>query len=77
MEDYQEAMNIMEEYENIIQTNKKNIMRFAYQQGKVFREFNENRKFKNLVEKFKITKSTMIFQINFFKLVDKYPKMPQ
>ena len=52
-------------------------MRFAYQQGKVFREFNENRKFKNLVEKFKITKSTMIFQINFFKLVDKYPKMPQ
>ena len=77
MEDYQEAMNIIEEYENIIQTNKKNIMRFAYQQGKVFREFNENRKFKNLVEKFKITKSTMIFQIKFFKLVDKYPKMPQ
>ena len=77
MEDYQEAMNIIEEYENIIQTNKKNIMRFAYQQGKVFRKFNENRKFKNLVEKFKITKSTMIFQINFVKLVDKYPKMPQ
>ena len=77
MEDYQEAMNIIEEYENIIQTNKKNIMRFAYQQGKVFRKFNENRKFKNLVEKFKITKSTMIFQINFVKLVDKYPKMLQ
>ena len=77
MEDYQEAMNIIEEYENIIQTNKKNIMRFAYQQGKVFRKFNENRKFKNLVEKFRITKSTMIFQINFVKLVDKYPKMPQ
>ena len=77
MEDYQEAMNIIEEYENIIQTNKKKIMRFAYQQGKVFRKFNENRKFKNLVEKFKITKSTMIFQINFVKLVDKYPKMPQ
>ena len=77
MEDYQEAMNIIEEYENIIQTNKKNIMRFAYQQGKVFRKFNENRKFKNLVKKFKITKSTMIFQINFVKQVDKYPKMPQ
>ena len=77
MEVCQEAMNIIEEYENIIQTNKKNIMRFAYQQGKVFRKFNENRKFKNLVEKFKITKSTMIFQINFVKLVDKYPKMPQ
>ena len=77
MEVCQEAMNIIEEYENIIQTNKKNIMRFAYQQGKVFRKFNENRKFKNLVKKFKITKSTMIFQINFVKQVDKYPKMPQ
>ena len=54
---------------------KKNIKFFAYQQGKVFRKFKENRKFKNLVERFKITKGTIIFKVNIVKLIDKYPKM--
>ena len=40
VEDYQEAMNIIKEYEDIIKTNKKNII-----QGKVFRNYKENRKF--------------------------------
>ena len=68
-------MNIIKEQEDIIKTNKKNITFFAYQQGKVFRKFKENRKFKSLVERFKITKGTIIFKINIFKLIDKYPKM--
>ena len=46
MEDYQETMNIIEEHEKIIKTNKNNIIHFAQQQGKVFRRFKENRKFK-------------------------------
>ena len=75
LEDYQEAMNIIEEYENFIETNNKKIIRFEYQQGKVFKKLKENRKFKNLVEKFKINKSTIIFKINIVKIVDKYPKM--
>ena len=60
---------------DIIKTNKQNIIFFAYQQGNVFRKFKENRKFKNLVERFKITKGTIIFTINTVKLIDKYPKM--
>ena len=32
-------------------------------------------KFKNLVEQFRINKSTMIFKINIVKLVDEYQKM--
>ena len=75
LEDYQEAMNIIEEYENFIKTNNKKIIRFAYQQGKVFKKLKKNRKFKNLVGKFKINKSTIIFKINIVKIVDKYPKM--
>ena len=75
MKDNDEAMNIIKEYEDRIKTNKKNITFFAYQQGKVFRKFKENRKFKSLVERFKITKGTIIFKINIFKLIDKYPKM--
>ena len=75
VKDNDEAMNIIKEYEDIIKTNKRNITFFAYQQGKVFRKFKENRKFKSLVERFKITKGTSIFKINIFKLIDKYPKM--
>ena len=37
-EGYEKAVNIIKEYEDIIKTNKKNIISFAYQQGKVFRK---------------------------------------
>ena len=67
-------MNIIKEYEDIIQTNKKNVIFFAYQQGKNYRQFQENRKFKSLVEQFKITKG-ILFKINIVKLIDKYPEM--
>ena len=68
-------MDIIKEYKDIFKTNKTNIICFAYQQGKVFRKFKENRKFKNLVERFKTTKGTIIFKINIIKQVEKYPKM--
>ena len=64
MKDCQEAVKIIKECENIIKTNKKNIIRFAYKQGKT--------KFKYLVE---IKRSTIIFKIDIVKLADKYPKM--
>ena len=64
----------MKEYEDIIKTNKKNIIFFAYQQDEVFRKFKENRKLKNLVERFKITKRIIIYKINIVKLIDKDPK---
>ena len=63
-------MKIIEEYENIIKTNKKNIILFAYKQGKIFKKIKEGRKFKNLVEQFKINKST----INIVKLADRQKK---
>ena len=49
VKDYEDAMNIIKEYEDIIKANKRNIMFSAYQEGKVFRKFKENRKFKSLV----------------------------
>ena len=52
MEDYQEAMDIMKEYEDILKTNKKNIC-FAYQQAKVLRNFKENRKIKVMLNNLK------------------------
>ena len=68
--DCQEALNIMKECEDIIKTNRKKL----YQQGKVLRKFKENRNFKNLAEKFKITKGTIIFKINIVKLIYKISK---
>ena len=38
-EDYEEVMDIIKEYEDIIKTNKKNIKFVAYEQSKVFRKF--------------------------------------
>ena len=76
VESFEEAIDFIKKYEeDIIKTNKKNVIFFAYQQGKVFRKFKENRKFKNLVEQFKITKGTIMFKINIFKLVGEYPQM--
>ena len=68
--DCQEALNIMKECGDIIKTNRKKL----YQQGKVLRKFKENRNFKNLAEKFKITKGTIIFKINIVKLIYKISK---
>ena len=75
VESYEEAMGITKKYKDIIKTNQKNIIFFAYQQGKVFRTFKENGKFKSLVEQFKISNGAIIFKMNIVKLVDKYPKM--
>ena len=52
-EDCQKAVESIEEYENTMKTNKKNIIRFAYEQGKMFEKFKEDKKFKNLVEQLK------------------------
>ena len=68
----QEAVKIIKECENMIKANKKNIIRIAYEQGKIFRKFKEDAKFKNLIEQFGINRTTIIFKINIVKLVDKY-----
>lgn len=54
-------------YEEIIRIKKESIC-IAYQQGKLFRRFKEQ-------EKFKVHKTTMIFKINLIKLIDKHPKL--
>ena len=74
-EDLKARVNNVEDYENIIKKNKKNIIRFTYQHGKIFKKFIENRKFKNLLQQLKINEITVIFKRNIVKLVDKYPKI--
>ena len=47
----------------------------AFYQGEIFKSFKEKEKFQEMVKKLKIHKSTIIFKINVFKLIEKYPKL--
>ena len=71
----EDAAAIAKQYEEIIQTKKKNIICIAYHQGKLFKRFKEKENFITLVSGFNVHKNTIIFKINIVKLVDKYPKL--
>ena len=74
VEKAEDAAAVIKQYEDIIRTKKKNIISIAYHQGKVFKRFKDKEKFIKLVNEFKVHKSTIIFKINIFNLIDKHPK---
>ena len=71
----EDAAAVIKQYEGIIRTKKKGIISIAYHQGKVFKKFKDKEKFIKLVNEFKVHKTTIIFKINIFKLIGKYPKL--
>ena len=74
-QDPEKVAEIIKQYEYIIETKKKGIIKVAYHQGQVFKRFKEKEKFAKLVSKLGIHKTTIIFKINVFKLCKKYPKL--
>ena len=70
-----DAAAVIKQYEDIIRTKKKGIISIAYHQGKVFKKFKNKEKFIKLINEFKVHKTTIIFQINIFKLIRKYCKL--
>ena len=75
VQDPGKAAKIIRQYENIIKTKRKGIIKVAYHQGQVFKKFKEKEKFAKLVSELGIHKTTIIFKINVFKLCKKYPKL--
>ena len=71
----EDAADLIQKYEEILKTKRKGIISVAYYQGKVFCRFREKEKFVKLVADFGVHKGTIIFKINVFKLLDKYPKL--
>ena len=71
----EDAADIIREYEEILRAKRKGIIMVGFYQGKIFRRFKEKEKFQEMVKKLKIHKSTIIFKINVFKLIEKYPKL--
>ena len=65
------AAGIIKEYEEILRAKKKGIIVVAFYQGKIFKRFKEKEKFQEMAGKLKIYKSTIVFKINVFKLIEK------
>ena len=61
--------------EKIIRSKKSNILWLAYQQGQMFEKIKANENFIDMIKKFGISKSTILFTISIVKFVNKYPIM--
>ena len=72
----EDPANVIHEFEEIIKNKKSDIVWLAYYQGKIFQKFRSKERFVNdVVTKFKVSKSTIVFKIALTKLIDKYPKI--
>ena len=58
----------------MIKSNKSSVLIKAYEQGKIFKEFKTDNKFKSAVSAFKSSKTTINFKIDIVKFIDMYPK---
>ena len=77
MESEEDAAKVIHKFEEIIKNKKSDIAWLAcYYQGKIFQKFRSKERFVNdVVTKFKVSKSTIVFKIALSKLIDKYPKI--
>ena len=70
------AAKAISKFEEIIKNKKSDIVWLAYYQGKIFQKFRSKERFVNdVVTKFKVSKSTILFKIALSRLIDKYPKI--
>ena len=72
----EDATKIIHEFEEIIRNKKSDRVWLAYHQGKIFQKFTLKERFVNdMVSKFKVSKSTIVFKIALSRLTDRYPKI--
>ena len=76
MESEENAAKVIHEFEEIIKNKRNDIVWLAYYQGKIFQKFKSKERFVNdMVTKFKVSKSTIVFKIALCRLIDEYPKI--
>ena len=72
----EDAVKAIQEFEQIMQSRKSNIVWLAYYQGQIFQKFREKKRVvSDMVLKFHVSKSTIVFKIALKKLIDDHPKM--
>ena len=75
-ESEEDAAKVIHEFEEIIRNKKSDIVWLAYHQGKIFQKLRLKERFANdMVSKFKVSKSTIVFKIALSKLIDDYSKI--
>ena len=75
VENPEDAADIIREYEEIFCAKKRISSWLRFTKERFFKRFKEKEKFQEMVKKLKIHNSTIIFKINVFKLIEKYPKL--
>ena len=72
----EDGKKAIQEFEKTIKNKKSNIVWLAYYEGKIFQKFREKERFfSDMVLKFKVSKSTIMFKIALSRLIDDYPKI--
>ena len=72
----EDAVKTIQELEQIIQNKKNDIVCLAYYQGRIFHKFREKERFvSDMVLKFNVSKSTIVFKIALKKLIDDFPEI--
>ena len=72
----EDAVKAIQEFEQIIQNKKSDIVWLAYYQEQIFQKFKERERFvSDMVLKFRVSKSTIVFKIALKKLIDDFPKI--
>ena len=73
VDNLEDAADLIQKYAEIVRTKRQGIISVAYHQAKMFSQFREKEKFVRLVVDFRVHKGTIIFKLNLFRLLDKYP----
>ena len=72
----EDTIKVIQDLEQIIQNKKSNIVWLAYYQDQIFQKFREKERFvSDMVLKFHVSKSTIVFKIALKKLIDDFPKI--
>ena len=71
----EEAVKAIQEFEQIIENKKSDIVWLAYYENQIFPKFKERESFVSMVLKLNVNKSTMIFKIDLKKMIDGFPKI--
>ena len=71
-----DAVKTIQEFEQIIQNRKSDIVWLAYYQGQIFQKFREKEQFvSDTILKFGVSKSNIVFKIALKKLINDFPRI--
>ena len=70
------VVKAIQEFEQIIQNKKSDIVWLAYYKDQIFQKFRERERFaSDMVLKFQVSKSTLVFKAALKKLINDFPKI--